>query len=304
MVEFNLRQMEAFVVTAECGSFSDAAQKLFLSQSTVSNHIAKLEEALGVVLLERGSRRKVELTKDGKEVYERGRDIVKSCADLQKSLMRRAPELTIGASTVPLSYILPALLAAFRQSRPDCRFVLKKGNSSEIHRLLEDGEIQLGLVGTVMAQGSFTYRRLCADRLVLVTPHTPEYEELKRKGAAGRELLGRPLIVRTPGSGTQIAVERYLSEAGIAPESVFVVAQIESNEAILRSVFEGLGNAVLSALSAQSWVEDGRLLCFELEHDKPVKRQMYLVYPKEPKPGAVAQQFIEFAARACEGGFD
>ncbi|MCE5235411.1 MAG: selenium metabolism-associated LysR family transcriptional regulator [Clostridiaceae bacterium] len=304
MVEFNFRQLEAFVVTAECGSFSAAAEKLFLSQSTVSNHIARLEDALGVVLLERGSRRKVELTKSGKEVYERGRDIVKNCEELQKAFVRRSPELTIGASTVPLSYILPALMTAFRQIRPDCRFVLKKGNSSEIHRLLADNEIELGLVGTVLDKKGLAYRRLCADRLVLVTPNTPEYEALKREGASGRELLKRPLIVRTPGSGTQLAVDRYLKEAGVTPDSVTVVARIASNEAILRSVSEGLGNAVLSALSAQRYIEDRRLLCFELERDRSVKRQMYLVYRKEPKPSAVTQQFIEFAARSCEGNFD
>lgn len=304
MVEFNIRQLEAFVVTAECGSFSAAAERLFLSQSTISSHIARLESALGVVLLERGSRRKVELTKVGEEVYARGREILKSCAQLQTAFARRAPELVIGASSVPLSYVLPAVMAAFCKVRPDCRFHLKKGNSGEIHRLLLAGEVQLGLVGTILDQKRLHYRRLCTDRLVLVTPNTPEYAALQRAGKTGRELLTRPLIVRTPGSGTQMAVDAYLDEAGFLPGDIPVVAQIESNEAILRCVSEGMGNAVLSALSAQSWLEGGRLLCFELERDRPVERQMYLVYPKDARPDAVAQQFIEFAVQTCGGTLD
>lgn len=304
MVEFNIRQLEAFVVTAECGSFSAAAERLFLSQSTISSHIARLESVLGVILLDRGSRRKVELTKVGTEVYERGREILKSCAQLQTAFARRAPELAIGASSVPLSYVLPAVMAAFCKVRCDCRFTLKKGNSAEIHRLLFAGEIQLGLVGTILDPKRLHYRRLCTDRLVLVTPNTPEYAALLGEGKTGRELLTRPLIVRTPGSGTQMAADVYLSEAGFAPEDIPVVAQIESNEAILRCVSEGMGNAVLSALSARSWLEEGRLLCFELERNRPVERQMYLVYPKDARPDAVAQQFIDFALQECGATLD
>lgn len=304
MFDFSLGQLEAFVTTAECASFSAAAKTLFLSQSTVSNHIAALEASLGVTLLERGSRRKVELTENGREFYERGKTIVKQCADLQRSFIQRTSELVIGASTVPLSCVLPRLMSRFRQRNPDCRFFLKKGNSGQIHDLLEDGQIEIGLVGTVLDRKNLSYRTLCTDRLILVTPNSSEYKSFLDQGLPGRALLTRALIVRTPGSGTQIAVNKYLREAGISPDKNSVIAQIESNETILESVSHELGNAVVSALSAQSWIEEGRLLGFELEQDRSIERQMYIVCRKRAKPNSLSQQFIEFALGFCKANFD
>ena len=162
MFEFSLRQLEAFIATVENGSFSTAAKMLFLSQSTISNHIAALEAALGVTLLERGSRRKVELTENGREIYARGKIIVKHCMDLQQSFIQRTKELVIGASTVPMYCVLPKLMPRFRQLSPDCRFVLKKGNSAKIHQLLKEGEIDIGLVGTVLDPKNLSYRCLCS----------------------------------------------------------------------------------------------------------------------------------------------
>lgn len=304
MFDFNLRQLEAFVTTAEYGSFSLAAKKLFLSQSTVSNHIAALETSLNVTLLERGSRRKVELTQCGREVYAQGKNIIKHCAHLQQSLNQRASELVIGASTVPILCVLPKLMTKFRQMNPGCHFVIKKGNSGQIHRLLEDDQIQIGLVGTVLDRKNLTYRCLCRDRLLLVTPNTPEYKALLQQGLPGKALLSRPLIMRTPGSGTQIAANMYISNTGIPAEKITVVAEIESNEAMLESVSYELGNAVTSAFSAQNWIEDGRLLGFELEMDAPVMRQMYVVCQKRMKSNSIAQQFIEFALGFCKTHFD
>lgn len=69
MLEISLRQLETFVVTAECASFTRAADKLHLTQSTVSTHIQSLEQELDSQLILRGARRKLELTETGRRVY-------------------------------------------------------------------------------------------------------------------------------------------------------------------------------------------------------------------------------------------
>ena len=76
MLEISLRQLETFVVTAECGSFTRAAEKLHLTQSTVSTHIQCLEQELRTQLILRGARRRFELTDDGRRVYEASREIL------------------------------------------------------------------------------------------------------------------------------------------------------------------------------------------------------------------------------------
>lgn len=302
MLQLNLKQLEAFTAVAEEESFSAAAEKLFLTQSTVSNHIAALEQMLGVVLLSRGSRRKVCLTEQGKTFYLRSRAIVQSCRELEQNYSAVRTELVLGASTVPMDCILPQLLPAFQNVQPDCRFVLKKGNSAIIHEMLRAGEIQMGFVGTVLNRAEFVYHRLCSDRLVLVTPNTAQYRALRENGTWGRGLFEQPLIVRTEGSGTQLAVDDYLSRSGYPTEQIHVVARIESNAAILSSVSGGLGNAVVSAYAARALVDSGALLQFELEPEQPT-RELYLICPKKVRMDSLAKQFLEYSLRFAEKNF-
>ena len=102
MLDINLKQLEVFVTTAEYGSFTRAADVLYLSQSTVSSHIRSLEETLGVLLFDRAARRTVALTEAGKRIYPTAREIVDRCRALQSNLPEREGNLlTGGASTVP-----------------------------------------------------------------------------------------------------------------------------------------------------------------------------------------------------------
>ena len=141
MLDINLKQLEVFVTTAEYGSFTRAADVLYLSQSTVSSHIRSLEEPLGVLLFDRAARRRVALTEAGKRIYPTAREIVDRCRALQSNLPEREGNLlTVGASTVPAQYLIPRLLADFSRQRPDCQFLLRRGDSAGIHELLRSGQ--------------------------------------------------------------------------------------------------------------------------------------------------------------------
>ena len=86
MLKINLKQLEAFVATAEFSSFTKASEELFLTQSTVSSHISALERILGVRLIQRGSRRRVQLTQEGKHAYEMAKEILNRCQTLRSWL--------------------------------------------------------------------------------------------------------------------------------------------------------------------------------------------------------------------------
>ena len=79
MLKINLKQLEAFVATAEYSSFTKAAEIMFLTQSTVSSHISALETTLGVRLIQRGARQRVALTREGELVYREAKDILDRC---------------------------------------------------------------------------------------------------------------------------------------------------------------------------------------------------------------------------------
>ena len=148
MTDINLRQLEIFVAIVDYGSFTEAAKRLYLAQSTVSSHIRALEESLHVVLFRRKSKRNMVLTPDGKRVYQYARDILAKCTALRSDVMgdpRR--ELAIGASTVPAQSLLPGYLAEFSAAWPDCCCTLRCGDSGQIHRLLRRGGHQHAVAG-------------------------------------------------------------------------------------------------------------------------------------------------------------
>ena len=115
-MNISLKQLEIFVTIVECGNFTEAGRRLYLAQSTVSSHISTLEDALRVNLFRRESKRNVELTAEGKRVYEYAKDVVAKCAALERTTAGEARrELVIGASTAPSKSLLPKHVLQFTQ---------------------------------------------------------------------------------------------------------------------------------------------------------------------------------------------
>ena len=292
MQTLNLKQLEAFCAVVEQGSFTGAADKLYLAQSTVSGHVAGLEKDLGVALLARSGKRQVELTVEGRRVYEQARTILNSCDELSRQLSEQASrELVLAASSIPMQYLLPQLTAGFAAVRPGCRYTLRQGDSQSVHTLVEQGEAHLGFVGAKFEGSGLCYDRLCRDPLVLVTPDLPFYRGLWEQGKAGNELLKEePLLFREGGSGTQVAGLRFLRDNGIDLEDLHVVARIENSEALLRLVSCGLGCAVVSGRAAAS---TRGLLSFPLA-GRSTYRELYMIRPRERRLTPVARSFADF----------
>ena len=294
MLDINLKQLEVFVAAAEYNSFTKAAEALYLSQSTVSSHIRSLEEALGTVLFRRDAKKKIELTEAGKRAYGPSRDILERCRNLQSTLAEQeAPLLTVGASTVPAQYLLPELLAGFSRQRPDCRFLLKRRDSVQIHEALRIGEVQVGFVGMRLDEKEFEYHPVLQDRLVLVTANAERFQELPMD--AGLELLQRePVVAREEASGTWRETAEWLQKRNIPPESLHILARMENPESIRRAVAQGMGVSVLSSLAVQEDVSAGRLLQFELSREG-AWRQICLVLHRETERTPLLTDFLQFA---------
>ena len=292
MQTLNLKQLEAFCAVVEQGSFTAAADKLYLAQSTVSGHVAGLEKDLGVALLARTGKRHVDLTVEGRRVYAHAKSILQSCGDLSQELEEQTSwELVVAASSIPMQYVLPHLLADFAAAQPGCRYTLSQGGSREVHRRVLEGEAHLGFVGAVMSERELRYDRICSDPLVLVTPDSDRYRRLWERGAAGNELLeSEPLLFREGGSGTQVAGQRFLNDNGISIENLRVVARIENSEALLRLVSLGLGCAVVSGRAAGS---TRGLLSFPLVGNS-TSRELYMIQPRERRLTRAARAFADF----------
>ena len=294
MLKINLKQLEAFVATAEFSSFTKAAEVMYLTQSTVSSHISALEETLGVRLIQRSARQRVTLTKEGELVYREAKDILDRCQTLQDLKNHdRQNQLVIGASSVPGQCLMPELMADFLALYPDSHYVQLRGDSIRIHQYLAQGKANLGFVGIATTPKEYHYHPVAEDRLVLITANKEPYRTLHRQGVSGLDLLNMPMILREENSGTRQEMERYLLRNQISPEALNIVAQIDNPEAIRSSVSRGLGVSIMSVLAAREYLLSGRLLSFELG-DQGAFRKIYLCWRKDAMLTPAEENFLAF----------
>ncbi|MBQ7870520.1 MAG: LysR family transcriptional regulator [Oscillospiraceae bacterium] len=294
MLKINLRQLEAFAATAEYRSFTKAAEALYLTQSTVSSHISTLEQILDVRLFQRGARQRVLLTEEGERVYREAKEILKQCQALQDMGGQSVEnQLVLGASSVPGQCLMPELMASFLARYPDSRYVLLRGDSLRIHRLLDQGKCRIGFVGTAVNGQIYHYHAVAEDRLVVITANTPAYRALQEGGLSGQALLDRPIILREESSGTRRAMDAYLARCGMGEGDLRIVAQIDNPEAIRSSVSRGLGISVVSRWTVQKEVEAGRLLAFDLDPGG-IFRTIYMTWRKDAVLSSIEQRFIRF----------
>ena len=299
-MNISLKQLEIFVTIVECGNFTEAGRRMYLAQSTVSSHISALEEALHVALFRRESKRSIELTADGKRVYEYAKDVVNKCASLESAIAGEVKrELVLGASTAPSKSVLPRHVMKFVQEHPTCCCVVRNGDSEHIQQMVLDGDIQVGFVGSTDDRQSLVYERVAEDRLVLITPNTPRFTRLKEQGVLGCELLDEPMIFRDRGSGTQKMIDNYLSARDIDSKKVQVRYYAADPEMLQELVALGAGVSILSALSVDEQVRAGKLLTFELEKE-PVYRHIYMVYRKKGALSELAKAFVEQVRKSVQ----
>ena len=295
MVDFTIKNLEIFVTVVDRSSFSQAANDLYLSQSTVSSAISALEKSLGALLLVRNARRKVEMTEAGERLYPMAKRIIGSCAELQETFRqgRGFPPLLIGASSVPARYLLPGLMAGFLKKQPDCRYIVEQSDSRKVHQMLKKEIVRIGFTGDRVEDAELTYLPVAKDRLVVVTQPSDRMRQLWAAGTYGRQLLDEPIVTREEGSGTHQAFVRYLQRIGLAAENLHVVARLDSTEAIKELVAQGAGIAVLSSLTVTREVEHGELLAFELD-EQAVEREIYMVCRRDWHFSELEQQFISW----------
>lgn len=294
MNNLNLKQLETFVSVVECGSFTKAGGHLFLAQSTVSNHIQLLEKSLGLTLFIRDSKRSITLTPDGHRIYQFAKDILARCAVLEESIVEdNKSQLFIGASTVPSEAILPRIIHCFVEEHPECRFVVKSGDSEQIQRMLVEGKISIGFMGSSDNRQDLIYERVAEDRFVMIAPNRPHFVKLHQQGVYGRNLLNEPIIFRENGSGTQKVIDNYLSDIDVDEKTLNIVAYVSNSEMQKKLVMLGTGVAVMSELSARNLLISEQVLHFEMDKI-PVSRNIYMARCRKGALNPLAMEFAQF----------
>ena len=285
----NLKQLEAFVQVAEGGSFSKAAKQLFLTQPTISAHISSLEKELNARLFVRNTK-EVKLSDDGKELYRYARQMI----DLQKKIEERFETgkseskhlITIAASTIPAQYLLPEILMKFNERYPKEQVKLLETDSSQVVTKIIDHMVDVGFTGTVLEKKHCKYIPFYKDELVVIT------QVLHQNIEDISWISGECLIMREEGSGTRKEAGKQLRNAGINLDKLKIIASIENQETIKKSVKQGMGISIISRLAAEEEAKSGDLLTFPIPKADQ-GRDINLVYNKNYQMSKSAERFIK-----------
>lgn len=290
----NLKQLEAFARVAETKSFSAAAKMLFLTQPTVSAHIASLERELNTCLLIRNTKG-VALSESGKELYAYAEQMLELEQKIRErfGLTGRQPGsvLRIAASTIPSLYLLPDIMARFRKEYPEEQLKLFETDSSGVVEMILSHKADVGVTGTVLEKGSCTYIPFYQDELVVLTPSSERYRARKNDDIVSW-ILEEPVILREEGSGTRKEALRLLAQTGVDISKLNVAAMMENQETIKRSVGSGMGISILSKLAAKEEIDSGKLLAFPLG-ETGGKRNINVVYDAGYPSLPAADKFIK-----------
>lgn len=289
----NLQQLRTFYTITREGSFSRAAERLHLTQPTISAQIQALEKQLKTRLFDRtnqGSR----LTEAGEILARYARQVLELLDEAETSV-QQLKELSTGrirviASSVPGNYLLPGRLAAFKSRYPGIEIVLEVTNSASVRRSIRAGEFELGVVGERDEQSQVTYRQVAEDEL---TPVARAAHPLARRSSLpAAELASWPLLLRERGSGTREVTERALAERGVRPEDLQIFMEFSTAEAMLRAVRESDAIAILSRLAVEDELSRRSIVRLNVP-DLVVVRPLYLVTRTDAVLSPAARAFAD-----------
>ena len=292
----SIRQLEVFVALGDQGSFTQAARHMGLSQSTVSGHIADLEKRLGVRLVGR-ERSGVTPTGAGEILLKPARDALRA----ERNARMAAAELTgllrgtlaLGGSTIPAVYLLPAMLASFRERYEGITVNLLTGDSTQVVEMVHAGDVDVAVTGVKPRTRGLQVERVGGDELVLVV--AADHALAGSKAIEVLDVLPQPMVLREEGSGTRQAMLESLGMKHNERE-LNVVCHVGSTEAVKAAVRAGLGISFVSNLAVEDEVRAGTLAIVPVK-GVSAKRDFWMVAREEDDISPAGRAFWEAAPR-------
>jgi DNA-binding transcriptional LysR family regulator len=289
------RQLAAFCAVVERKSFSEAAERLGVTQPAVSQQIRSLEERVGRQLLDRSGRR-VEPTEAGNRLYRSAQRLLALERQLLDEVAGGAEgplhgQLAIGASTGPGGTVVPVLLCEFAEANPDVTIDLTISDTQTIVEQVARRELELGVVGATPRNRSVTYEPFFHDEVVLVC--LPEH-----RFAGGTisldDLRAEPLIVMQEGAGVRQVIEDELRGAGTRLRDLDVRLELGLQESVKSAVEAGHGVTFISRTAVERELAAGTLAEARVRGLEP-SREISLVRASGRVSTRVADAFVEFA---------
>jgi DNA-binding transcriptional LysR family regulator len=288
------RQLAAFCAVVEKSSFSQAAEKLGVTQPAVSLQVRSLEERLGQKLLDRSGRR-VEPTEAGLRLYRNAQRMLALEEQLYEEVAADGEELQgtleIGASTGPGAHLVPLLLCEFKRDHPDLHVALSIWDTQTVSDKVGLRELELGIVGALRRNRSLEFEPLVRDEIVVAVP--PGHS------AAGKsltldDLREETIIAMQEGAGVRQVVDEELRRAGLRLRELEPKLELGLQESVKSAVAAGYGIAFISRTAIEGELAAGTLAAARVAGIEPA-RQIYVVRAKGRRSTRAAAAFLEFA---------
>jgi DNA-binding transcriptional LysR family regulator len=289
------RQLAAFCTVVERRSFSQAAERLGVTQPAVSLQVRALEKRLGTQLLDRSGRR-VEPTEAGWRLY-RGAQRMLALEDQLVADVAASGEgdlagdLVLGASTGPAAVVVPVVLGEFHRLNSDVRVFLTVSDTHSIVERVAARELELGIVGAARRHRGVRFEPFFSDEVILVCPPGHPFSG---RMVTLEELREEPLILMQEGAGVRQIVEDALRRQGIRLRDLDVRLELGLQESVRRAVEAGYGVTFISRTAVESDLAAGRLDEARVE-GLEATREISLASATGRARTRVADAFVAFA---------
>jgi DNA-binding transcriptional LysR family regulator len=289
------RQLAAFCAVVERKSFSQAAERLGVTQPAVSLQIRSLEQRLGRQLLDRSGRR-VEPTEAGLRLYASAQRLLA----LEEHLLEELDAddegaitgtLELGASTGPGGTVVPLLLCEFQEQHPDVRVRLIVSDTQTVVDRVAERELELGIVGAGRRHRGVAFEPFFRDEVVLACPSDHRFGG---KTISLDDLKGEKLIVMQEGAGVRQVIEDELRKAGMRLRDLDVRLELGLQESVRSAVLAGHGVAFISRLAIEADLATGRIATARVRGLDPV-REIFLARASGRSETRAARAFVAFA---------
>jgi len=288
------RQMEIFSAIARVKSFTRAAEELHLTQPTVSMQMKKLEDSVGLPLVEQIGKR-IFLTDAGTALYETCREIFSSleCFEMLTADMKGLKQGHLRIAVVTTAkYFAPRLLGPFCQKYPGVEVSLKVTNRERMLERITENLDDLYIMGQPPNGVELHSEPFLSNPLVALSSR--DHPLAGKRRISLKRFLEEPFILREPGSGTRIAMERLLDEHNLKPR---IRMELGSNEAIKQAIVGGLGVSVLSKHTLALEGHMSELAILEVD-GFPIMRQWHVAYVKDRRLSIIAETFLDHLREA------
>jgi LysR family nitrogen assimilation transcriptional regulator len=296
-----LRQLRYFVAIAESGSFSRAAEKVFVAQSALSHQIAQLESELGTPLFHR-SRRGIELTEAGQRFAPHAVSILRQTEEAVASARQTTNEpsgkVVFGIPHSASNALALPLLRAVRQRLPRVQLELTEELTGNLSQQLTTGQLNLAVLFDDGNLPEFGYTPMLSERMYLIEPALPGKKPPRR--ITLQQALSRPLVLPASPHGVRPIIEAAALQAGLA--SPQVEADISSISILRTSLLAGMGRTLLPLMPLKQEVEAGLLWAAEIV-DPPLERMLAICWSRHIPVSSASQAVMrltqDLVAQLC-----